>query len=148
MEASQRLMTRKMKLALFIVAQLGDSNVFASTPIKSGNIPWPPISRNTAEGDIDMQSLSELKRPWWDLGLADDILNEVGLYYLGQAWYQATDVGEMLETFSRCNASDPWSWTLEFCKTAERLEDLAKESADAGKKLMITMYQMMCASVY
>lgn len=72
------------------------------------------------------------QRPWWDLGLADDILNEVGLYYLGQAYYAAADIGEVLETFSRVNASDPWSWSVQWRKTANRLEGLAKESSNAG----------------
>ena len=84
-------------------------------------------ARDLAEANAEGQSdCAAADRPWWDFGLADEVLNEVGLYYLGQgayeslvvvslqhsfcssslrrdflpaAWYQATDIGEMLETF-------------------------------------------------
>ena len=52
----------------------------------------------------------------------------------------------MLETFSRCNASDPWSWTLEFRKTSDRLEKLAKESADAGHHRSAGHYYLRAAT--
>lgn len=63
-----------------------------------------------------------------------------------KAWYQATDVSEMLETFSRCNASDPWSWSQEFFKTSDRLERLAVESAEAGHHRSAGQYFLRAAT--
>lgn len=74
----------------------------------------------------------EDKRNWWEFGLADPVLDEIALYYLGQTWQQSSDVAEVLETLSRLNNSDPWSWTTEWKKTAERLETLGKDTETAG----------------
>jgi len=72
---------------------------------------------------------------WWELGMGDEILDEVALYYLGQAWYQGADVADVLDTIYRVNVSDPWSWTMEWRKTANRMERLAQESEVGGKLL-------------
>jgi hypothetical protein len=84
------------------------------------------------------------QKNWWNLGLTDEVLDEVGLYYLGQAWYQATDIGEVLETMSRCDPTDKWSWSQEFTKTATRMEALGKESADAGEYWICSPYRTSC----
>ena len=147
-----RLLLQRMKFFLSILA----AAVLATSEADALS---SPAYRRLEEAN------SGAKRSWWQLGLADDILNEVrtkmgwemshavslqwselnslsvfpldkvGLYYLGQAWYGSADVGEVLETISRVNASDPWSWTMHWRKTAERLEALAIESANAGKKI-------------
>jgi len=70
---------------------------------------------------------------WWEFGLADPVLNEVALYYLGQAWHRSADVADVLSTISRVNNSDPWSWTMEWRQTARRMENLAQESLDGGE---------------
>jgi hypothetical protein len=88
----------------------------------------------TTEPEIaDNSTTPVYQKNWWELGLTDEILDEVGLYYLGQAWYQASDIGEVLETMSRVDPNDKWSWSQEFFKTATRMEALGKESADAGE---------------
>jgi len=71
---------------------------------------------------------------WFDFGLADAVLDEVALYFLGQTWYQAADVAEVLETIHRTNNSDPWSWTMEWRETAMRLETLGDDEKVAGKQ--------------
>jgi hypothetical protein len=58
---------------------------------------------------------------WWELGMADEVLDEVALYYLGQTWHQSADVAEVLDAMYRTNSSDPSSWTTEFRKLAERM---------------------------
>jgi hypothetical protein len=72
-------------------------------------------------------------RNWWEFGLNDPIAEEVALFYLGHTWFQGADVGEVLETVYRTNVSDPWSWNVEFTKTAERLEAVGREFEDGGK---------------
>jgi hypothetical protein len=67
--------------------------------------------------------------------MADEVLNEVALYYLGQTWHQSADVAEVLDAMYRTNSSDPLSWTTEFRKLAERMIALASESEDAGMYL-------------
>ena len=71
-------------------------------------------------------------RNWWEFGMADPILDEIALFYLGHTWFQGADIGEVLETMYRTNHSDPWSWHAEFTKTAERLEDVGKTFEDEG----------------
>ena len=70
---------------------------------------------------------------WWEFGMADPILDEIALFYLGHTWFQGADIGEVLETMYRTNHSDPWSWHTEFTKTAERLEDVGKTFEEEGK---------------
>jgi len=71
---------------------------------------------------------------WWQFGLSNPVLDEVALYYLGQTWFQAADVSEVLETVYRVknNSDNSWGWTMEWRKTAERLEKLAAQHEDEG----------------
>lgn len=64
--------------------------------------------------------------------MADPVLDEVALYFLGHAWFQGSDIAECLETMYRTSVDDIWSWTNEWRKTAQRIEALAKSSEDAG----------------
>ena len=70
--------------------------------------------------------------------MEDEILDQVGLYYLGHTWFQAGDIGEVLETMSRVDPSDVWSWSREWIKTAERLEVLGDESVASGELKWLT----------
>jgi pimeloyl-ACP methyl ester carboxylesterase len=72
-------------------------------------------------------------RKWYELGtMSDEILDQVVLFYLGEAWAGLTDVSEVLETASRVDPKDPRSWTREWKKTAERLSRAAGEAESAG----------------
>jgi len=72
-------------------------------------------------------------KDWWELGMGDEVLDEVALYYLGHAWFQGADVADVLDTIYRVNISDPWSWTTQWRQTANRMERLAKESEEDGE---------------
>ena len=82
--------------------------------------------------DTGMEPEGPAARDWWDLGMADPVLNEVALYYLGQAWMGATDVSEMLETLTRVDPADERGWTTAFQQTSRRLRALAEASEEAG----------------
>jgi pimeloyl-ACP methyl ester carboxylesterase len=53
-------------------------------------------------------------------------------YMIGHTYFQGSDIGEVLETIYRTNNSDPYSWYLEFTKTAERLETVANQFEEEG----------------
>jgi hypothetical protein len=64
-------------------------------------------------------------KKWYELGMmADPILDQVLLFYLGEAWTKMTDINECLETASRIKKDDSESWSREWRKTAERLHAL------------------------
>jgi dienelactone hydrolase len=75
---------------------------------------------------------------WWDLGMSDPVLNEVALYYLGQAWMGATDVSEVLETLHRVQPHER-GWTEAFQQTTDRLSALAEASEAEGHPLAAAM---------
>lgn len=97
-----------------------------------------PPAEDTATEDTAAQDTAQPEQPadaqrsWWQFGLADDVLDEVALHYLGQTWHQSADVGEVLETVSRVDAADPESWQNQWKITASRLEAVAQEAEDAG----------------
>ena len=71
--------------------------------------------------------------------MSDPVLDEVALYYLGHAWFQGSDVAECLETMYRSNNApdDPWSWTLAWRQTAERLLTLAQAAEESGMCVLL-----------
>ncbi|WP_394830169.1 alpha/beta hydrolase [Pendulispora rubella] len=87
-------------------------------------------------------------REWWNLGFKDELYNEITLFYLGQTWHQAADVGEVLETAARVDELDPKSWTREWRKTAERLGLLAQESERNGHPLSASHAYLRSATYY
>lgn len=91
------------------------------------------LTTRTAAASRQLQESNTTSQNWWDFGLADPVLNEVALYYLGEAWHKSADVADVLETIGRVNNTDPWSWTIEWQTTAQRMERLAKESLDGGE---------------
>lgn len=134
-------------------ATRGSSSMRGNRAVDDSNNDIPattPARRRRTQGDSDQPSntstgetgeqdddaaaanVNQTKEDWWDLGMTDDILNEVGLYYLGQAWHQAADVGEVLETMSRVQPENASSWYLEFLQTANRMESLGEESLKNG----------------
>jgi alpha-beta hydrolase superfamily lysophospholipase len=89
------------------------------------------------------------KKPWYELGMTSDaVLDQVLLFYMGEAWTGMTDVGEVLETAGRVNAKDPRSWSREWRKTAERLGTAAEEAEAAGHRLSAGELSLRAASYY
>lgn len=85
---------------------------------------------------------------WWEFGLADPILDQIALHYLGQAWHQSADVAEVLETISRVDGEDPRSWTREWRASAERLEAVAVASEAEGHPLSASHAYLRAATYY
>ncbi|KIG15580.1 hypothetical protein DB30_05454 [Enhygromyxa salina] len=98
--------------------------------------------------DSDPPAQTQEREGWWDLGMADPVLNEVALYYLGQAWMGATDVAEVLETLSRVDPTDEMGWTTAFQQTAERVLGLAKDSENAGHPYSAAMAYQRAATYF
>ena len=100
-----------------------------------------PSSRLLQQQDLNQtqtqNNVDSSQRNWWEFGLSDPIADEVALFYLGHTYFQGADIGEVLETIYRTNHSDPWSWSTEFTKTAERLEATGREFEEEGKKLFL-----------
>jgi hypothetical protein len=89
------------------------------------------------------------KRPWFKLGaMGDAVLDQVLLFYMGEAWAGMTDIGEVLETAHRVNVRDPTSWAREWSKTAERLDAAAQASAAAGHGKSAGELWLRAASYY
>jgi pimeloyl-ACP methyl ester carboxylesterase len=89
----------------------------------------------------------EARKPWYELGMSDPILDQVLLFYLGEAVTGMTDIGECLEAASRIDKDDSWSWALEWEKTADRLTKRATE-AEAGKDLRTAGQSYLRAASY
>lgn len=68
-------------------------------------------------------------RAWYDLGLIDDpVLNSQLLHFLGATYSAQADVGEVLETGTRIEPDDEWSWPNEWVRTAKRIEAMGEDS--------------------
>ncbi len=86
---------------------------------------------------------------WYELNMmADPILDQVLLFYLGEAWTGMTDTNECLETASRVKNDDPDSWTREWRKTAERLNTTADRLVSEGHASSAGQYYLRAASYY
>lgn len=88
------------------------------------------------------------QRAWHEFGFASPVLNEVVLFYLGHAWDQSADVGEVLETAGRIDEEDPESWIREWRATAERLSARASSSEQAGHRLSASQAYLRAATYY
>jgi pimeloyl-ACP methyl ester carboxylesterase len=89
------------------------------------------------------------EKQWYELGMmADPILDQVLLFYLGEAWTGMTDINECLETASRVDNGDPESWAREWRKTAERLHGEADRRLAAGHRQSAGEYYLRAASYY
>ncbi len=88
-------------------------------------------------------------RKWYELGMmADPILDQVLLFYLGEAWTGMTDVNECLRTASRVQKNDPESWTREWRATAERLHAEAERLQARGHRESAGQSYLRAASYY
>jgi pimeloyl-ACP methyl ester carboxylesterase len=88
-------------------------------------------------------------RPWYEMRMMPDpILDQVLLFYLGEARMGMTDIGEVLDTASRVTAADEYSWTREWAKTADRLRAAAEAGEMAGHRLGAGSSFMRAAAYY
>ncbi len=88
-------------------------------------------------------------KPWYELGrMADPILDQVLLFYLGEAWTGMTDIGECLESASRVSTDDPWSWTRAWQATADRLARESDEALSEGARRTAGQGYLRAASYY
>jgi len=88
-------------------------------------------------------------KKWYELGMmADPILDQVLLFYLGEAWTKMTDINECLETASRIKKDDSESWSREWRKTAERLHALGDSLRSKGHRKSAGEAYLRAASYY
>ncbi|MCX7786486.1 MAG: alpha/beta fold hydrolase [Spirochaetes bacterium] len=86
---------------------------------------------------------------WYKLNrMADPILDQVLLFYLGEAWAKMTDINECLQTASRVSKEDPESWAREWRKTAERLHVLADSLLSKGHRKSAGEAYLRAATYY
>jgi alpha-beta hydrolase superfamily lysophospholipase len=86
---------------------------------------------------------------WYKLNwMGDDVLDQVLLFYLGEAWAGLTDVGEVLETASRVNIHDSRSWAREWRKTAERVDEAARTAEAREHRLSAGELSLRASSYY
>lgn len=75
-------------------------------------------------------------RPWYELQwMADPILDQTLLFYLGQSWQNMTDIGECLATAAAVEPGDPAGWSRAWHATALRLERTGVECLAGGHLL-------------
>ncbi|MGF1504475.1 MAG: alpha/beta hydrolase family protein [Anaerolineae bacterium] len=95
------------------------------------------------------QATESVDSPWWVIGLsADPLMDERLLYKLGQIWYRMGDVGEILDTASRIEASQPASWRAEWFHSADRLRAMADDSLASGHRISAGEAYLRAASYY
>lgn len=91
----------------------------------------------------------EKEGQWYRLGMtSDEILDEVLLFYLGEAWQGLSDINECLETVGRVDSKDPESWSREWKKTAERLERTGRKKKEQGHFLSAGEYLLRASTYY
>jgi len=89
------------------------------------------------------------EKKWYELSMmADPILDQVLLFYLGEAWAGMTDINECLQTASRVKKNDPESWFYEWRKTAERVHAEADRLLALGHRYSAGEYYLRAASYY
>ncbi|MGY4395503.1 hypothetical protein ACVWZA_000664 [Sphingomonas sp. UYAg733] len=75
-------------------------------------------------------------RPWYDLDLmSDPVMNSQLLHVLGATYGGLADVGEVLDTATRIDPRDEWSWPRQWTATARRIEAMAELSLARGKRI-------------
>lgn len=69
------------------------------------------------------------QRPWYELGLlADPVMENQLLHFLAATYSAQADIGEVLDTATRINIQDDWSWPNEWVRTAERVRAMGDAS--------------------
>ncbi len=89
------------------------------------------------------------EKPWYELGMtSDDVLDQVLLFYLSEAWQGMSDINDCLETLDRVDADDPESCSREWRKTAERLERTGYAKLEEGHRFSAGEYLMRASTYY
>jgi alpha-beta hydrolase superfamily lysophospholipase len=78
--------------------------------------------------------------------MADPILDQSVLFYLGEVWHQSADVGEVLQTAQRARGDDPYRWPHEWRATSERVRALARASEAEGHALSASQAYLRAAT--
>ncbi len=87
--------------------------------------------------------------PWYELGMmSDPILDQTLLFYLGSVRQGLADIGECLDTASRVDPADEWSWSREWQKTADRLLQRAASSEARGRRASAGTAYLRAATYY
>ncbi len=88
-------------------------------------------------------------RPWYELEMmADPILDQTLLFYLGQSWQNMTDIGECLATAAAVDPTDPTGWSRAWAATAARLEGVARDCHDRGHEVSAGETWLRAATYY
>lgn len=89
------------------------------------------------------------KHPWYELGMmVDPVLDQVLLFYLGSVRQGFADLGECLDTASRIEAQDAFSWPREWRTTAQRLHRVAQCCEATGHGLSAGEAYLKAATYY
>ncbi len=102
--------------------------------VACGGCAPPAAVPPAAAGSSASRAEAPGSRQWYEFGMADPILDQVVLFYLGEVWHQSADVGEVLRTAARVDAADVESWPRQWRRTSERLQRVAAESEAAGHR--------------
>ena len=87
--------------------------------------------------------------PWYELNMmADPILDQVLLFYLGHTVQGTSDIGECLATAAKVDPDDPWSWAKAWTGTADRLNRTAAACAEAGHLVSAGQIYLRAANYY
>jgi len=104
------------------------------------------LMQSCASGGKEQEYTAE---EWYELGMtSDDVLDQVLLFYLGEAWQGMSDINECLETMNRIDPEDPESWSREWRRTAERLEKTGYEKQKNGHRWSAGEYLMRASTYY
>jgi Alpha/beta hydrolase family len=88
-------------------------------------------------------------REWFDLDLmTDEVMNSQLLHFLGATYSAQADIGEVLDTGTRINPADEWSWPLEWVRTADRLCEMAEVSLARRHRLSAGNAYLRAANYY
>jgi len=100
----------------------------------------------TRRGEGDVQGA---ERPWYELGIiGEPIMDNQLLWYLSHTGQGMADIGECLDTASRIEAADAYSWPEEWLKTAERVRSVAESSLAKGHKRSAGEAYLRAANYY
>lgn len=65
--------------------------------------------------------------------MPEPLLDQMLLSYLGGVWQGEADIGECLDTASRVEPEDEFSWAREWIRTAERIRQVAQQAEVKGQ---------------
>ncbi len=87
--------------------------------------------------------------PWYaHQFIAEDLMNERVIFFLGHAWQRTADLAEVLDTVSRIEAGNTVQWRAEWFKTADRLLAVAQNSESQGHAISAGETYLRVAQYY